>query len=807
MEDTRGKNRKGKIMSETLLVVESPSKARTISKYLGSGFVVKASMGHIRDLPPDRIAVNVEKNFQPTFVILSTKKKNVKELLSTATKAKKILLAADPDREGEAICYHLSEIFKETEKPTRRVLFYEITQKSVKEAIANPVEIDPHKVEAQIARRIVDRLVGYYISPLLWEKVKPRLSAGRVQTVALRMLSEREAEIEAFVPEEYWVIGALVQGEEKKPFECKLTHFKGKKAEVKNKEKNDEIIQSLKGKKWQVHALIQKEVKKSPPPPYTTSKLQQEAARLLKFPVKKTMSVAQRLYEGIDLAGGETTGLITYMRTDSTRIAPQAIKSARNFISETFGKEFLPEKERIYAPKEGAQDAHEAIRPTDVSRTPESIRDFLKDDEFALYKLIWKRFVASQMEDAVFHNTKAQIECGEAMFQAQGSICTFKGFRSVYDTSDESEDKSLPNIKKGETLELIELKSEQKWTEPPARYSEATLVKALEENGIGRPSTYATIISTVQEREYARKENGYLVPTALGRMVTEILVKHFPKLFDINYTASLEEELDKIEKGDEDRLKLLKRFWKLFAKTLEEAKNEMTNIRKEGIPTEEICPKCKSPMIIKMGPFGPFLACSNYPECKKTMPLPGETKTVNATEQEMICEICGSKMVLKNGRFGPFLACEHYPKCKGKKTLVATKSGELVIKKEEVLDEKCPECGGNLVMRKGKYGPFISCSNYPKCKYVKKKEGSTSNKDLPPCPECGSPLRVLFTKKKKPFYGCSNYPRCKFLSWSKPIGEKCPQCGNKFMVKKYKGKKAFKSCPKDGCGYTEEISE
>lgn len=793
-------------MSETLLVVESPSKARTISKYLGKGFVVKASMGHIRDLPHNKIAVDVEKDFQPSFVILSTKKKTVSELKSEAAKTKKILLAADPDREGEAICYHLAEIFKDSEKPIKRVLFYEITSKSVKEAIENPIEIDPCKVEAQIARRIVDRLVGYYISPLLWEKVKPRLSAGRVQTVALRMLSEREAEIEAFVPQEYWVIGALVQGDEKKPFECKLSHFKGKKAEVKNKEQNDEIVESLKGKEWRVNSLIQKEVKKSPPPPYTTSKLQQEASRLLKFPVKKTMSVAQRLYEGVDLAKGETTGLITYMRTDSTRTSPQAIQSARKFILETYGKEYLPEKEKIYSPKESAQDAHEAIRPTDVNRTPESIREYLKDDEFSLYKLIWKRFVASQMEDAIFHNTKAQIECGNAMFLAQGSICTFKGFRTVYETSDESEDKSLPPLKKGEKLELIELKSEQKWTEPPSRYSEATLVKALEENGIGRPSTYASIITTVQEREYARKENGYLIPTALGRMVAEILVKHFPKIFDINYTASLEEELDRIEKGDEDRLKLLKRFWKLFAKTLEEAKAEMANIRKEGKPTDEKCPKCKSPMIIKMGPFGPFLACSNYPKCKKTMPLPGEVKSVNAPEEEMVCEICGSKMVVKNGRYGPFLACEHYPKCKGKKTLVSTKSGELLIKKEELLEEKCPQCGGNLVNRRGKFGPFVSCSNYPECKYIKKKEGAAPNKELPPCPECGSALRVLFTKKKKPFYGCSNYPKCKFLSWSEPIGEKCPQCGNKYMIKKYKDKKAFKACPKDGCGYLEEIT-
>ena len=479
-------------MADTFLVVESPAKAKAISKYLGKGFTVKASMGHIRDLPAKKIAVDPKKNFEPTFVILPTKKATVKELLTMAGKSSQILLAADPDREGEAICYHLAEILKETDKPIKRVLFYEITEKAVKEAVNNPISIDPHKVEAQIARRLVDRLVGYYISPLLWEKVKHGLSAGRVQTVALRMLVEREAEIEAFIPVEYWVIGALLQGDEKKPFDAKLTHYNGKKAEITNSAENDEVRKHLEGKGWKVLSLIQKEQKKSPLPPFTTSKLQQEASRLLRFPVKKAMIVAQKLYEGIDLAGGETVGLITYMRTDSTRISPAALESARKFIQGEYGKELLPEKPKIYSPKKGAQDAHEAIRPTDVSKTPESIKQYLGADEYALYKMIWRRFVASQMSDAVFHNTKAQIECGDAVFQAQGSICTFKGFRLVYDQPENEEDKSLPPMKKGEELSLIELKSEQKFTEPPSRYSEATLVKALEENGIGRPSTYAT---------------------------------------------------------------------------------------------------------------------------------------------------------------------------------------------------------------------------------------------------------------------------------------------------------------------------
>ncbi len=791
-------------MANTFLVVESPAKAKTISKYLGKGFTIKASMGHIRDLPKEKIAVDVENDFSPHFVILPLKKRTVDELKESAEKSEKILLAADPDREGEAICYHLNEIFKDADKPTKRVLFYEITEKSVKEAVNNPVDIDPHKVEAQLARRIIDRLVGYYISPLLWEKVKNRLSAGRVQSVALRMLVDRESERDAFVKEEFWVIGAVLSGKDDKPFESKLTHFKGKKAEIKNKEENDEILESLKGKPFKVASLVQKEVKKSPLPPYITSKLQQDAARMLKFPVKKTMSVAQRLYEGVDLAKGQTTGLITYMRTDSTRISPEAITHCRKFILDEYGKEFLPEKERIYAPKGKAQDAHEAIRPTDVFRTPESIKQYLKDDEYALYKLIYRRFVASQMKDALFLSTKAQIECDSAIFLAQGSICTFKGYKVAFDSL-EDEDKSLPDIKKGEVLNLIELKSEQKWTEPPPRYSEATLVRALEENGIGRPSTYATIISTVQAREYVNKEGGYLVPTSLGKIVSEILVKHFPKLFDIDYTAKLEEELDKIEKGEEKRIVLLKKFWKMFSKTLSEAKEEMANIKRDGIETDIKCPKCGKSMVKKMGSFGMFLGCSDYPKCKTTMPLKEEEKVLNVPEEDLICTICNSKMVVKSGKYGQFLACEHYPKCKGKKTLAVNKEGELVLKKDELLDEKCPQCGANLVSKMGRYGKFIACSNYPECKYIKKRE--VKSKDLPPCPLCSKPLRMLFTKKKKPFYGCTNYPKCKFISWDEPIGEKCPQCGNNYLVKKIKGKKVFKVCVKEGCGYTEEINK
>lgn len=704
-------------MANTFIVVESPAKARTISKYLQNGFVVKASMGHIRDLPENKIAVNVKKNFEPSFVILSDKKKIVKELLETAKKADKILLAADPDREGEAICYHLNEIFKETEKEVKRVLFFEVTEKAIKEAIKNPVSIDFLKVEAQFARRIIDRLVGYYISPLLWQKVKKGLSAGRVQTVALRMLCEREEEIENFISEEYYIIKAILQNNQNNEIEVKLSQFKGKKVEIKSRELCDEILENLKNKKWIVKKVTQKEAKKSPQPPFTTSKLQQEAARLYKFPVKKTMMIAQKLYEGVDLQSGERTGLITYMRTDSTRISPEALKMARDYISANFDKEYLPKKERVYSPKEGAQDAHEAIRPTAIFRTPESVRPFLKEEEYLLYKLIWKRFLASQMTDAIYLKTKVEVECGDALFQASGSICKFKGYRILYDVSDEeSEESTIPELKENEELKLIELKSEQKWTEPPSRYTEATLVKALEENGIGRPSTYATIISTVQNREYAKKEGGYLVPTKLGREVLKILIKNFPTIFEINYTANLEAELDKIEKGEAKRLELLNKFWELFYKTYEQAKQNIKDVIK-GIPTSEKCEKCGSVMVIKKkrNENELFLACSGYPNCENTKPLDKKEIQVDIDENDKKCPKCGNEMRLIIGQYGPFLACKNYPECKGTKSLIRNKSGKYVVKKEMILQEKCKICGSNLILKNGKYGPYTICSNSSKC--------------------------------------------------------------------------------------------
>lgn len=783
-------------MSDTLLIVESPAKAKTIGKYLGGGFQVKASMGHIRDLPQNKIAVDVDQEFQPTFEVMKDKKEVVSGLRASARKAGQIFLAADPDREGEAICYHLSELLKDTGKPIRRVLFHEITRGAVQEAIKSPADIDPHKVSAQIARRIIDRLVGYQISPLLWDKVRKGLSAGRVQTVALRIITERERQIRAFNPEEYWVVSAELEGASKEAFSAKLARLNGKKASIRNADENTALRKALENQAWTIASIEKKRQKRTPPPPFTTSKLQQEASRLLRFPVKKTMSVAQRLYEGIDLAGGDTVGLITYMRTDSTRLSPQAVAQAREFIGQAYGKDYLPAKARGYAPAKKAQDAHEAIRPTDVTRTPESVKKYLRPDQLSLYRLIWNRFVACQMAEALFDNTKVSITCGKAEFAANGSIMVFPGFKTLYTDADEANEKNrLPALNEGEVLKLLDLKSEQKFTEPPPRFTEATLVKALEENGIGRPSTYATIISTIQDRHYVAKEKAYLVPSDMGMLVSDILVEHFPGLFDVNYTASMEGELDKIEAGDEKRAELLQRFWSSFSKELEAAKGNMADLRKEGVATDEVCDKCGKPMVLKMGRFGRFYACSGYPECKNTKPVEDETPP-DVPEGEETCEKCGGKMAVRRGRFGPFLACENYPDCKNTKKLKQSKDGSIIVQKDEKLDEKCPECGAHLVRKQGRYGPFTACSNYPKCKYIKK-----DTVDMK-CPKCGKPLAKRFTRRRKLFFGCTGYPDCDFLSWDPILDEKCPKCGSTYLlVKKRRGGESIKKCPDKECGF------
>ena len=783
-------------MSSTLVVVESPAKAKAIQKYLGKGYTVKACMGHFRDLPKNKEGVNLEKGFEPTFVLDPKKKAIVTELQSAAKKSDRILLAADPDREGEAICYHLNEILKGADKPVGRVLFHEITPSAIREAVETPGEIDPCKVNAQMARRIIDRLVGFRVSRVLWEKMKPGLSAGRVQTVALRMICEREAVIRAFQPQEYWVFAATLEGKAKKAFQAKLTQWRGKKAEVHSREEADALGAAMEGKPWSVSSVEKKAQKRSPLPPFITSKLQQEAARLLKFPVRKTMSVAQRLYEGVDLAGGETVGLITYMRTDSTRLSAQAVEAAREFIPGHFGADYLPEKARLYAPASAAQDAHEAIRPTEVARTPESVKPFLQRDEYELYRLIWRRFVASQMADARFDSTKVQVTCGDALFSASGLVCTFEGFLTVYEVESDEEKGALPPLEKGEALKLLNLDREQKFTEPPPRFTEAALVKALEENGIGRPSTYADIISTIQKREYVEKEKGAFFPTDLGMTVNELLVKHFHVIFDFKYTASLEGHLDKVENGTEKRQSLLEKFWSKLSAELEEAHGTMADFRREGMPTDEICEKCGKPMVIKMSRYGRFLSCSGYPECKNTKPL-AEEKPIEVPEEAKTCPKCGSPTAVRQGRFGAFLACERYPECKTTVKLRRAKDGTVSVAKDEVLDQKCPKCGSPMVRKQGRFGPFVACSNYPTCKHIHRETADV------PCPKCGKPLAKRFTKRRKAFYGCTAYPDCDFISWDKPLPGPCPQCKGTYLVEKFKGGTTTKACPNKECGWTE----
>ena len=669
----------------------------------------------------------------------------------------------------------------------------------MKEAVAKPGEVDSRKVNAQMARRIIDRLVGYQISPLLWDKVKKGLSAGRVQTVALRIVCEREDAIRAFAREEYWTLTARLEGEAQRPFEAKLTQWKGHKAEIHNHSEAEAVLAELSGRPWTISRVEKKKQKRSPLPPFITSKLQQEAA-------PSEISRQENHVVGPEALRGRGLGQRRDSRPDHVHahrlhahLAP-GDRSRAGLREGAFGSGFLPSKARHYAPAKASQDAHEAIRPTDVQKTPDAVKPFLSRDEFSLYRLIWRRFVACQMSDALFDATRVQVVCSHGLFSASGSVCTFQGFLAAYEAEEENPENgknSLPPLRDSEPLTLIELKPEQKFTEPPPRYTEASLVKALEDNGIGRPSTYAQIISTIQDRDYVVKEGGSLLPTDLGKLVGEILVKHFPALFDIGYTDKLEEHLDKLENGHEDRLALLKRFWKDFSKEMAAAKDSMADLRKEGQLTDEKCEKCGKPMLIRMGRFGRFLACSGYPECKSTRPMPDE-KPIQVPEEAKTCEKCGSPMVVRQGRFGTFLACERYPERRNTKKLRKSKEGTIVVAKDELLEEKCPECQNPLVKKQGRYGVFVACSSYPKCTYIQKEGGPQV-----PCPKCGKPLARRFTKRRKPFYGCTGYPACDFISWDKPVQGPCPRCASPYLTEKRKGEQILRVCPSKECGYSE----
>jgi DNA topoisomerase I len=813
-------------MAKSLVIVESPAKAKTIGKYLGKNFVVKASLGHIKDLPKRELAVDVDNDFAPHYEIIEGKKKLISELKQAAKGVDSIYLAADPDREGEAICWHLKEELepkKSAGPKVFRVMFNEITANAVRKAFDKPMAVNINLVEAQQARRVLDRLVGYKISPLLWDKVRRGLSAGRVQTVALRMIVEREREIRAFLKEEYWTIDAALNAKKAPVLKARLAKIEDAeplqlakpadeakapyKPYLASEASAQSVLADLTDAAYTVRSVATREKRRNPVAPFITSTLQQEASRKLRFSVKRTMMLAQQLYEGKEIGKEGLVGLITYMRTDSTRVSDDALTEVRGMIGERYGKEYLPEASNVYKTKKDAQDAHEAIRPSSALRTPDSLEKHLAEDELKLYRLIWMRFVASQMKPAVFDQTTIEINANgksgaKFLFRATGSVPKFDGFLKVYeegkDQKDEDDDElknKLPAVSQGEVLKLKSLDPEQHFTEPPPRFNEATLVKELEADGVGRPSTYASILTTIQEREYVKKEGGRFFPTELGMVVADLLVESFNSIFEVKYTARMEEELDEIEEGKIDWRMAMAEFYKRFQIDLEHAERHMTDIKRMEKPTDLICEKCGKPMVIKWGKHGSFIACTGYPECTNTRELTVDLPDVDKADfseqdEQEYCENCGRPMVLKKGRFGQFYACSGYPDCKTTKQI----GGEQ--RKDVPLEEKCPQCQSNLVQKFGRYGEFVACSNYPTCKFVKQKTIGVK------CPNCSEGEIVeRRSKRGKTFYGCNRYPDCDFVAWGKPISEKCPDCGSSYLIEKYLKAGPVAQCPNKECGY------
>jgi len=813
---------------KSLVIVESPAKAKTIQKYLGKGFTVEASLGHVKDLPKSTLGVDTSNDFETDYVVIPGKEKVLAKLKKLAGPMDAIYLAPDPDREGEAIAAHLAgelarnghakkEKKKKKEDPAvppriQRVTFNEITKRAVQAAFEHPRAIDQNLVDAQQARRVLDRLVGYQVSPLLWDKVRRGLSAGRVQTVALRLIVEREREIKAFEKKEYWTIDAHLAASKPPAFDARFLGKGEEKIEVTNGEDAEKIRAALEQADWIVRSVDKKERRRNAAPPFTTSKLQQDSSRKLRFSVKRTMMIAQRLYEGVELGEEGLVGLITYMRTDSTRVAPEAIQEVREYVGKEYGAAYLPETPNTYKEKKEAQAAHEAIRPTSAMRHPDQVKQYLKEDEFKVYKLIWQRFVASQIMPAVFDQTTVDIDAKSKSetfwFRVTGSVLKFDGFLRVYEESKEGKDEEdeelkhkLPALEAGQKLTLKELKPEQHFTEPPPRYNEASLVKELEERGIGRPSTYSAILSTIQERQYVQKLGGKFTPTEIGLVVTDLLVENFRDIFDVAYTAGLEEKLDEIEEGKEKWTDTLAEFYKKFTKDLKYAEKHMENIKRMEKPTDEKCERCGAPLVIKWGRHGSFYACSTYDKedentCTFTkenpINLPDlDSADVQETTQEEYCENCGRVMVLKRGRFGQFMACTGYPDCKTTRRLDQGKKVPDIP-----LDEPCPKCGRNMMIRHGRYGEFTACSGYPECKYVKQNFIGVK------CPECKEgDLVEKRARKGNTFYGCGNYPKCKFTSAHKPIAEKCPSCGSEYLVQKFLKDGPVIACPNKECEY------
>ena len=734
-------------MPNSLVIVESPAKARTLKKFLGKHFHIKASVGHVRDLPQKKLGVDVEKDFEPQYEVISGKRKALEDLKKAAAKTKTIYLAPDPDREGEAIAWHIQqELGPVTSAHIYRINFNEITKQAVTHAVENPGEIDPNKVNAQQARRILDRLVGYKLSPLLGQRLKNwGLSAGRVQSVALRIVCDREREIEAFKPEEYWSLTATLLGREEPSFEAKLVALDGKKPKIRNQAENDALLKELSGAQFQVAKVEKKERKRKPLPPFITSTLQQDAFRRLRFSGKKTMRVAQQLYEGLELGELGAQGLITYMRTDSTRIASEALTEARDFIQDRFGKDYLPAKAQVYRGKKGAQDAHEAVRPTSVRREPDQVSQFLTKDQLVLYRLIWNRFIASQMNPARYDQTTIDAATGRFVFRATGSILKFPGFTRLYEEGEDGEKAPaiLPTVQKEEPLSCQGLEGKQHFTQPPARYTEASLIKTLEQEGIGRPSTYAAILSTLSARDYVRTEKRQLIPTPVGLMISDLLTQHFPSLMDFGFTAEMESRLDRIEEGRDNWVETLKKFYGDFESDLERAKDTLTE---PEVLKDRKCPDCGSNLAKRPGSYGMFIGCTGYPDCRYRESLE-KREVAPPVETDIECDLCGAKMVEKDGRFGRFLSCSTYPKCKNAKPLPTG------------ISCLSPGCDGELTRRRSKRGRF--------------------------------------------FYGCNRYPKCSFVAWSRPVPRPCPLCESPYLVQGQKGLR----CPTKGCDHQEPLPE
>ena len=842
-------------MSKSLVIVESPAKAKTIGKYLGKDFEVQASIGHIMDLPKNDIGVELKKRtFEPTLIVSPGKEKLVAQLKKAALKADHIFLAPDPDREGEAIAAHLAIQLGTNaaqRKKIQRVTFNEITKKAVQEAFNHARDIDQDLVDAQQTRRVLDRLVGYQVSPLLWDKVRRGLSAGRVQTVAVRLIVEREREIGEFKPVEYWTLEAQLypQGQQAKTFTAKFVGVDGEPARVANGVDKEGKAQFLSGAlpdqksmdavvaalgdsarpaKWTLASVQSKETQRRPLAPFITSQLQRDASTKLGFNVRRTMGVAQRLYEGVEVGAEGTVGLITYMRTDSPRCSPESIEAARGWIKGTLGPKYLPGTANSYKGKKDAQDAHEAIRPTDVNHTPESIARYLSDEQLKLYTLIWRRFVASQMTPAVFDVTTAKIAAVSAKdgksydFRASGSVMRFDGFLKLYEVSEEKKDddedsQKLPNLDGVSNLEKESLASKQSFTQPPPRYNEASLVKVLEERGVGRPSTYASIINTIQDREYVVKPGGSrgpFYPTEIGVVVCDLLVKNFPYIFDTAYTAKLELELDEVEDGKEKWTDLLKGFYGHFEEELKVAEKEMESIKAMEIKTGDKCDLCGSPLLLKWGKFGTFFACSAYNKkdknsCTFTKENTAGKPDLNtqegqeAEQNEEYCDNCGRVMVLRRGLFGPFMSCPGFnedPPCKTIRKL--SQKQQQKLNAPVPTGEDCPVCGKGLVLRNGSYGEFVSCSGYPKCKYVKQNliEGMK-------CPKCGEgDLAERKARRGNIFWGCTNYPKCDFTSNYKPVAKKCPKCKSPYLLEKTLKSGVYLFCPNSKPAVVEEAA-